>query len=364
MKYIKKLWKDFYIFHILFLISFLGINFCKLYGNEMPKDTKNKEWKAEEKNMPENLIIIGSGPAGLTAAIYASRLGLDPVVIEGKQPGGQLTTTTYIENWPGIKQIFGVDLMANLRAHAESLDTNFIEGVITKIDFSKIPFTLWTDQNKKLLSKSIIIATGAKPRKLGCPGEEEYWGKGVSSCAICDGPLYRNKKVIVVGGGHTALEYASFLAKYAKEVLIVHLLDKFTAPTYMQEKVISNTNVSVKFNSTIISIEGEGEKGSKRVTGAVVKNILTNTVEKIPVEGIFVAIGTFPNSEIFKDQLKIDSAGYIETQDEVKTSVSGVFAAGDVADPKYRQAVTSASSGCKAALEAERFLISENSKAN
>lgn len=300
----------------------------------------------------EKIIIIGSGPAGLTAAIYTARAGLNPVVIEGKNPGGQLMNTTYVENWPGEESILGGQLMAKMRKHAQKLGTRFISEEIVNIDCKTKPFTLTTHKNNVLQAHALIIATGATPKRLGCPGEDQYWGKGVTTCAVCDGAFYRDKKVIIVGGGDTAMEDASFMTNFTKDIAIVHILDKLTASHAMQERIITNPSIKIIYNTTVTAIEGDG----KHVTHATLSDQKTGKSEKIPVDAIFVAIGLSPNTGMLKGQIELIKSGHILHKHDTQTSVSGIFAAGDVVDYKYRQAITSAGQGCQAALDAERYL--------
>lgn len=302
--------------------------------------------------MTHQLIIIGSGPAGLTAAIYAARSNLKPLIIEGNTPGGQLMGTSYVENWPGEKRILGPELMMKMQEQAKALGTSFVSETVTRVDFTKQPFTLWTNTNKEFQANAIIIATGAVPNKLGIPGEEEYWGKGVTTCAVCDGAFYPNKKVMVIGGGDTAMEDASFLKKYTDDITVVQISEEFSASHAMKERILSDPTIKKVYNSTLTSIRGDGQK----VTHATILNKKTGTSEEVPVDGIFVAIGLKPSTEPFKGQVAMNKGGYIEVKEETKTSVAGVFVAGDVFDYRYRQAITAAGSGCKAALDAERYL--------
>lgn len=303
-------------------------------------------------SMAEKLIIIGSGPSGLTAAIYASRAGLNPLVIEGKKPGGALMSTSYVENWPGTKRILGPELMMNMRAHAESLNTRFASGEVIKTDLSSAPFKLWTNRDETFTASALILATGSMSRKLGCPGEEEYWSKGVSTCAVCDGAFYPGKKVIIVGGGDTAMEDASFMSNITNNITVVHIHDKLTASHSMQQRVVHNKAINIVYESTVTAIKGDGN----HVTHVEIMH--KKTGEKILKEAdvVFIAIGLSPNSVPFKDFVKTNDYGFITTANGTATSVPGIFAAGDVVDFKYRQAITSAGTGCQAALDAERFL--------
>lgn len=299
-----------------------------------------------------SLIIIGSGPSGLTAGIYASRANLKPLIIEGKDPGGQLMGTTYVENWPSEKSILGPKLMMNMKDHAQHFGTEFLADNVTKVDFSKKPFTLWTEQGKELQADAVIIATGAVPNRLNCPGESEYWGKGVTTCAVCDGAFYPDKDIIIVGGGDTAMEDASFMTKFTKKITVVHILDKLTASKPMQKRILDNPDIKVLYNSTVTEMKGDG----KHVSSAIITNQKTGETQELKADGIFIAIGMHPNTEYLKGQIELDKLNYINVTNHTRTSVEGVFAAGDVADYRYRQAVTSAGSGCMAALDAERYL--------
>lgn len=307
--------------------------------------------------MPQinKLIIIGSGPAGLTAAIYAARAALNPIVIEGNKPGGQLIGTTYIENWPGEQKILGPTLMQNMREHAEALGAQFIAGNVTTLDATKKPFEITLDPDKtRLHAQAIILAMGAEPKRLNCPGEDTYWGKGVSTCAVCDGTFYKDRKVVVVGGGDSAMEAASFLSNYTKDITIIHILDKLTASQAMQERVLKNPTIEIIYNSTVTAIEGTPDK----LTNVVITNQKTKAVEKIKTDGVFITIGLRPNTSFITSPIEVDQWGYVKVHSETKTSTEGIFAAGDVHDFRYRQAITAAGSGCMAALDAERYLSS------
>ncbi|TQV73547.1 thioredoxin-disulfide reductase [Exilibacterium tricleocarpae] len=304
------------------------------------------------------LIILGSGPAGYTAAIYAARANLNPVVITGMQQGGQLTTTTDVENWPGgIPELQGPDLMVQMQQHAERFDTQVIFDHIEKVDLSRRPFTL-TGSNI-YTSDALIIATGASAQYLGLPSEQAYMGRGVSACATCDGFFYRDQKVAVIGGGNTAVEEALYLSNIASEVVLVHRRDALRAEKILQSKLFEkerNGNVRIMWNHTLDEVLGE----DAGVTGMRIKSTVDQSTRDLDVQGVFIAIGHIPNTEIFADQLEMKD-GYIIINSGLEanatgTSVPGVFAAGDVADHIYRQAVTSAGAGCMAALDAEKFL--------
>lgn len=303
----------------------------------------------------ENLIIIGSGPAGLTAGIYAARANLNPLIVEGKNPGGQLMGTSFVENWPSQKSILGPKLMMEMRDQAKQLGCRFLGDEIIKTDFSTRPFKLTTSRAKELQAKSLIIATGASPNKLNVPGETEYWGKGVTTCAVCDGAFYPDKKILIVGGGDTAMEDASFMTKFTKKITIVQIEDKLTASFAMQQRVLNSPDINIIYSSTVAEFKGNGS----HVNAVVLKNTITGKTEEIAFDGVFLAIGLKPNTTAFKGQIELNQWGYIEVTHHTKTSVEGVFAAGDAQDYRYRQAITSAGSGCMAALDAERFLHRE-----
>lgn len=298
------------------------------------------------------LIIIGSGPAGLTAAIYAARAFLKPLVFQGIKPGGQLMGTSFIENWPGTKSIMGPELMINMQEQAVNLGAQLIDQTITNVDFSQRPFTLTTSNGITYQSHAVIIATGSSVNKLGCPGEQDYFGKGVATCAVCDGAFYPNKKVVIVGGGDTAMETASFMAKYTSHITIVHILNKLTASATMQHRVITNPAINIIYNSTITTITGNGS----HVTHVTVHNQGTKESTILEADVVFLAIGSKPNTTPFQGQLDLDRFGCITVHSGTKTSVEGVFAAGDVTDFKYKQAIVSAGNGCMAALDAQRYL--------
>ncbi len=300
----------------------------------------------------ETLIIVGGGPAALTAAIYASRSNISPLIIEGNNPGGQLMSTSYVENWPGVRRILGPQLMMNMRAHAHDLGGRFMSAEIVKTDFSTTPFRLWTAKDEELKAQAVIIATGSNAKRLGCPGEETYWGKGVTTCAVCDGAFYRDGKVIVVGGGDTAMEDASFMANFTKDITLVHILDKLTAAPALQQRVLNHPHINIIYESTVTAFEGDGT----HVTQAVITNQKTGATSRLACDVTFVAIGLVPNTAPFNGQIELETNGYIRVREHTKTSVTGVFAAGDVADYVYRQAITSAGTGCMAALDAERYL--------
>ena len=299
-----------------------------------------------------DIAIIGSGPAGLTAAIYAARANLAPVLIEGWQSGGQLTGTTEVENYPGFaKGIMGPELMKEMRAQAERFGTLFQTGDVSAVDLKIRPFSLTIDGERTLTSKTVIIATGASPITLGLPNERRLWGYGVSSCATCDGFFFKGKELVVVGGGDSAMEEAIFLTKFATRVSIVHRRDKLRASKIMQDRALRNERITFLWNSVVEDVLGE-----KTVTGVRLKNVVTGKLWDLPSDGLFLAIGHRPNTALFSGQLDMDPSGYLITKQGTATNVPGVFAAGDVQDSNYRQAVTAAGSGCMAAMDAERYL--------
>jgi thioredoxin reductase (NADPH) len=300
-----------------------------------------------------NVLIIGSGPAGLTAALYAARANLSPLLIEGWQSGGQLTTTTEVENFPGFaKGIMGPDLMKEMRAQAERFGTAFVTGDVTAVEFRKHPFTVTVDQERTIDTRTVIIATGASAIPIGLMNEARLTGHGVSTCATCDGFFFRGKELVVVGGGDSAMEEANFLTKFATRVYVVHRRDKLRASKIMQDRALKNERISFIWNSVVEDILGDDV-----VTGVRLKNLVMGTTTTLPISGVFIAIGHRPNTALFAGQLDMDARGYIVTkQGTTATSVPGVFAAGDVQDSTYRQAVTAAGTGCMAAIDAERYL--------
>lgn len=302
-------------------------------------------------------LIIGSGPAGYTAAIYTARANLNPVLYEGLQPGGQLTTTTEIDNFPGYPEgVSGPIMMDQLKAQAQRFGTDVRFGYITKVDFSKRPFKVVADNVHEIEAETVIIATGATANYLGLESEEKFKGLGVSACATCDGFFYRNKDVAVVGGGDTAAEEASYLAGLCNKVYMIVRRDVLRASKAMQEKVMNNPKIEILWNHNTVEVLGD----SSGVTGARLRNNKTNEEKNIDIHGFFLAIGHTPATSLFKDYIELDEQSYIKTKPGTsKTNVPGVFACGDVQDPNYRQAITAAGSGCKAAIDAERFL-SEN----
>lgn len=303
------------------------------------------------------LIIIGSGPAGFTAALYAARANLSPVVFEGMQPGGQLTITTEVENFPGFPQgILGPELMEQLRAQAQRFGAQSLFKHVSRVDVRSRPFHVWSDE-EEYKADALIVATGASARLLGLPSEKEYMGYGVSACATCDGFFYRGLEVVVIGGGDTAVEEATFLTKFASKVTIIHRRDTLRASKIMQEKASKNPKIAFLWDSIVEEVLGKNENAKKSVTGVRVKNIKTGTTSDMKTDGVFMGIGHKPNTDLFKGQLDMDVVGYLVTKGKgTATNVPGVFAAGDVADSVYRQAITAAGSGCQAAIDVERWL--------
>ena len=305
------------------------------------------------------VIIIGSGPAGMTAALYAGRANLNPLVLEGNQPGGQLTITTEVENFPGFPGgLQGPELMELFRKQALRFNATAVFEEIVQVDFSKRPFRVSSDANE-YFGDTVIIATGASAMLLGLESEKKYMGYGVSACATCDGFFYKGLEVVIVGGGDTAMEEASFLTKFADKVTVVHRRDQLRASKIMQERAMKNPKIAFVWNSAIEEVLGREENGRKSMTGVKLRNLKTGEVSELRTDGLFIAIGHEPNTGVFKGKIDMDQRGYIRTKPgSTATNVPGVFAAGDVADPTYRQAITAAGMGCMAAIDAERFLES------
>ena len=299
-----------------------------------------------------NLVILGSGPAGLTAALYAARAKLNPLVIAGNEPGGQLTKTAIIENWPGTLSITGPELMMNMQQQAKSFGADILDTWATHVQTEKQPYQITLANGTLLQTKSIIIATGATPNKLGCPGEQDYWGKGVSTCATCDGAFYQNRPVVIVGGGNSAAENFLFLTRFTNKITVVQIEDTLTATPVLKERVLAHTQATFIYNSTVTKVIGNGTN----LTNIQITNKQTGAVSTLATDGLFLTIGNRPNSTLFTGKLACSGYGHILVQDQVKTSLPGIFAAGDVQDPYYRQAIVSAGFGCMAALQAERYL--------
>jgi len=299
----------------------------------------------------ERLIVIGSGPAGLTAAIYAARANLAPLVVAGYQYGGQLMYTTEVENFPGFPEgILGPELMEHFRAQAERFGARIENADVTRVDFSRRPFRVWVGDAEHR-ADTVIVATGASARWLGVPGEERLRGRGVSTCATCDGAFFREKEIVVVGGGDSAMEEALFLTRFAKHVTLMHRRDSFRASRIMAERALAHPKIDVAWNSAIAEVRGD-----EHVTSFLVRDILTGDLREMAADAVFVAIGHDPNTAIVRDYLELDAAGYIVSPDGVHTNVAGIFVAGDVYDIRYKQAITAAGMGCRASLEAERYL--------
>ncbi len=300
------------------------------------------------------VVVIGSGPAGLTAALYASRGNLSPLLIEGLGAGGQLMLTTMVENWPGYRDgIMGPDLMREMQAQAERFGTEVVQGDLTHVDLSQRPFTLRLADGRDMSAEALIVATGASARWLDIGADRRLSGHGVSTCATCDGYFFRNKPIAVVGGGDSAMEEANYLTKFASKVTVIHRRDTLRASKIMQDKAFRNDKIEFVWNAEVVDVR-DVEQGA--VTGIVVRDVNTGEEHERPVDGLFIAIGHVPNTELFRGQLELDANGYIVTRLGTRTSVPGVFAAGDVQDHIYRQAITAAGSGCMAAIDAERFL--------
>jgi thioredoxin reductase (NADPH) len=322
-----------------------------------PETTTGERGRSMEKNNTHKLIIIGSGPAGLTAALYSARANLNPLVFEGVQPGGQLTITTEVENYPGFPEgVMGPELMDLFRKQAQRFNAKTVFQDVTGVDFSKRPFKILSN-GEEYLAGAVIIATGASAKWLGLPSEQSFMGHGVSACATCDGFFFKGLEVIVVGGGDTAMEEAGFLTKFASKVTIVHRRDSLRASKIMQDRMAKNPKIEFLMDSVIEEILGKTESGKKSVTGVRVRNTRTGKVSEVRAEGVFMGIGHRPNTQLFEGLIDLTETGYIAVRPgSTKTSVDGVFAAGDVADSQYRQAVTAAGTGCMAAIDAERFL--------
>ena len=304
------------------------------------------------------VLIIGSGPAGYTAGVYASRAMLEPTLVQGIPPGGQLTITTEVENWPGYKEVQGPDLMIQMEEHARAAGTNIIADHISSLDLSKRPFTAMGDTGTTYTADAVILATGAQAKWLGLPSEEKFQGFGVSACATCDGFFYRGQEVVVVGGGNSAVEEALFLTNFASKVTLIHRRDELRSEKILEQRLLNNPKIEPLWFNELEEVYGTDMPLG--VEGVRVKNVKTGEITDVPCKGVFIAIGHAPASELVIDQLETHMGGYVVTKpDSTETTIPGVFAAGDITDYKYRQAVTSAGMGCMAALEAERFLAAE-----
>ncbi|HLA22676.1 MAG TPA: thioredoxin-disulfide reductase [Nitrosopumilaceae archaeon] len=315
-----------------------------------------EEPKISEKRKKFDVIIIGSGPAGYTAAIYTARAKRDTLVISGILPGGQLMLTTEVENYPGFADgIFGPELMSIMRKQTERMGATIIDDEVVNVDFKHRPFKILTS-SEEYEADAVIICTGASPRKVGVKGEQEFGGKGVSYCATCDGPFFRNQDIVVTGGGDTAMEEAIFLTKFGKSVHVVHRRDKLRASKVMQERAFDNQKIKFHWNKVVDEITGK-----EKVTQVIIRDLVTDEKQTLDAGAIFVAIGHDPNTKIFKGQVELDEQGYIVLKDHTKTSADGVFAAGDVHDHRYRQAVTAAAFGCMAGIDVDKYL-SENKR--
>ncbi|WP_204113337.1 thioredoxin-disulfide reductase [Shimia biformata] len=304
------------------------------------------------------VLIIGSGPAGYTAGVYASRAMLSPILVQGIEPGGQLTTTTEVENWPGDTEVQGPDLMVRMEAHAKAMGCEIIGDIITDLDLSKRPFTAKGDSGTIYTADAVILATGARAKWLGLPSEEKFKGFGVSACATCDGFFYRGQEIVVIGGGNTAVEEALFLTNFASKVTLIHRRDELRAEKILQDRLLKHEKIEPLWFHTLEEVIGADNPMG--VTGVKVKNVQTGEISEVPCAGVFVAIGHAPASELVKDQLELHNGGYVKVEPgSTRTSIPGVFAAGDLTDHIYRQAVTSAGMGCMAALDAEKFIAEQ-----
>ncbi|MEY8827014.1 thioredoxin-disulfide reductase [Sedimentitalea sp. XS_ASV28] len=305
------------------------------------------------------VLIIGSGPAGYTAGVYASRAMLEPILVQGIEPGGQLTTTTEVENWPGDTEVQGPDLMVRMEAHAKAMGCDIVSDIITTLDLSSRPFTATGDSGATYIADAVILATGARAKWLGLPSEEKFKGFGVSACATCDGFFYRGQEIVVVGGGNTAVEEALFLTNFASKVTLIHRRDELRAEKILQDRLLKHPKIEPLWFHTLEEVIGADNPLG--VEGVRVRNVQTDEITEIAAKGVFIAIGHAPANELVKDVLELHNGGYVSVKPgTTETSVPGVFAAGDLTDHKYRQAVTSAGMGCMAALDAERFLAEQD----
>ena len=315
-------------------------------------ETRDDEIKISDKIKTKyDVVIIGAGPSGYTAGIYCARAGYDTLILSGLLPGGQLVNTTEVENYPGFENgIMGPDLMIDMRKQSQRMGTTIIDDVVVDVDFRRKPFKVLT-ASEEFEGRAVIIATGANPRKLGVEGEETFSGKGVSYCATCDGPFFRNQEILVVGGGDSAIEEATFLTKFASNVHLIHRREELRASKIMQERAFNNEKIKFHFDSAVTEI-----KGDQKIQQAVLKNLKTNEETTLDAGGLFVAIGHVPNTQLFKGQIDLDDEGYIILKNKTHTNMEGIFAAGDVHDRSYRQAITAAAFGCMAAIDVDKYL--------
>ena len=315
-------------------------------------ETRDDEIKISDRTKTKfDVIIIGAGPSGYTAGIYCSRAGYDTLILSGLLPGGQLVNTTEVENYPGFENgIMGPDLMIDMRKQSQRMGTTIIDDVVVDVDFRRKPFKVLT-ASEEFEGRAVIIATGANPRKLGVEGEETFSGKGVSYCATCDGPFFRNQEIVVVGGGDSAIEEATFLTKFASNVHLIHRRGELRASKIMQERAFNNEKIKFHFDSAVTSI-----KGDQKIQQVILKNLKTNEETTHEAGGLFVAIGHDPNTQLFKSQIDLDDEGYIVLKNKTHTNMEGIFAAGDVHDRSYRQAITAAAFGCMAAIDVDEYL--------
>jgi len=321
-------------------------------------ETNNDGPKIPDKSKTKfDVIIIGAGPSGYTAGIYCSRAGYDTLILSGLLPGGQLVNTTEVENYPGFENgIMGPDLMIDMRKQSQRMGTTIVDDVVVDVDFRRKPFKVLT-ASEEYEGRAVIIATGANPRKLGIEGEEAFAGKGVSYCATCDGPFFRNLEIIVAGGGDSAIEEATFLTKFATNVHLVHRRGELRASKIMQERALNNEKIKFHWDSVITEV-----KGDQKMQQAILKNLKTNEETTLDAGGLFIAIGHDPNTQLFKDQIDLDDEGYVVLKNKTHTNVEGIFAAGDVHDRSYRQAITAAAFGCMAAIDVDKYLTESANK--
>jgi len=321
-------------------------------------ETNDDKPKTPDKNKTKfDIIIIGAGPSGYTAGIYCSRAGYDTLILSGILPGGQLVNTTEVENYPGFENgIMGPDLMIDMRKQSQRMGTTIIDDEVVNVDFRRTPFKVLT-ASEEYEARAVIIATGANPRKLGLEGEQTFGGKGVSYCATCDGPFFRNQEIVVVGGGDSAIEEATFLTKFATTVHLVHRRNELRASKVMQDRALNNDKIKFHWDSAVTDI-----KGDQKMQQAIIKNLKTGEEKTLNAGGLFVAIGHEPNTKLFKSQIELDAEGYVVLKNKTSTNIEGVFAAGDVHDRNYRQAITAAAFGCMAAIDVDKYLTERSDK--